>query len=217
MSDFIIDTASNTMQETTCRDPYDHLDAKEWVDKQIEYGSQESVISGRGLVPHLQEMGDNLVGCEIGVCHGFTTEYMLKNVPTITKIYAVDNYPSFVDWDGTRVTAERQQETKERCFKRLSPFIDKVTFFYEDSAKFATTLEDNSLDFVFIDGDHSYEATLNDCILYWPKVKSGGMFAGHDINLVSVDKALREFFKQLGKEKVELKVVENNAWYLIKE
>ena len=114
MSEFIIDTASNTMQETTCRDPYDHLDAKEWVDKQIEYGSQESVISGRGLVPHLQEMGDNLVGCEIGVCHGFTTEYMLKNVPTITKIYAVDNYPSFVDWDGTRVTAERQQETKER-------------------------------------------------------------------------------------------------------
>lgn len=217
MSDFIIDTASNTMQQVACRDPYDHLDAKEWVDKQIEYGSQEAVISGRGLVPHLQEMGDNLVGCEIGVCHGFSTEYFMKHVPTISKLYGVDPYPSFVDWDGTRVTAERQQETKARCFQRLMPFLDKVSLVYTTSEEFASTIEDNALDFVFIDGDHSYEATLKDCQLYWPKVKSGGMFAGHDINLQSVDKALREFFKGLGKEKVELKVVDNNAWYLIKE
>jgi hypothetical protein len=214
----IIDTTDGLVrQPTQCRDPYDHLGPVEWVDKQIEYGSQEHTISGRGLVPHLQELGDNLVGCEVGVCHGFTTEYMLKNVPTISKIYAVDSYPSFVDWDGTRVTAERQQETKQRCFQRLSPFIDKVVFSYDDSAKFSQTLEDGSLDFVFIDGDHSYEATLKDCQLYWPKVKSGGMFAGHDINLQSVDKALKEFFSSMGKQKVNLKVVENNAWFLIKE
>ena len=217
MSDFIIDTASGTMTQTTCRDPYDHLDAKEWVDKQIEYGSQESVISGRGLVPALQQLSGDLVGCEIGVCHGFTTEYLLKHVPNISKIWAVDSYPSFVDWDGTRVTAERQQETKARCFTRLTPFIDKVSFIYQNSESFAPSVEDGSLDFVFIDGDHSYEATLKDCQLYWPKVKSGGLFAGHDINLPAVDKALREFFAGLGKEKVELKVVENNAWYMFKE
>lgn len=214
MSDFIIDTASNTMQEIGCRDPYDHLGPKEWVDKQIEYGSQEAVISGRGLVPELKKMGDNLVGCEIGVCHGFTTEYMLNNVPSIKKIYAVDNYPTFVDWDGTRVTAERQQETKQRCFKRLSPFIDKVTFIYDESAKFAPSIEDDSLDFIFIDGDHSYEATLNDMIQYWPKVKKGGLFAGHDANLTSVDSALKQFFKDKNVERVN--VVENNAWYIYK-
>lgn len=216
MSDFIIDTTSGLMHDSTpqCRDPYDHLDAKEWVDKQIEYGSQESVISGRGLVPHLQELEGELVGCEIGVCHGFTTEYLLKNVPTIKKIYAVDNYPTFVDWDGTRVTAERQQETKERCFKRLSPFIDKVTFIFDDSVTFAPKLEDDSLDFVFIDGDHSYEATLKDCELYWSKVKKGGMFAGHDANLTTVDNALKEFFKDKNIEKV--RIVENNAWFIIK-
>lgn len=216
MSDFIIDTTSNVMQETGCRDPYDHLGPKEWVDKQIEYGSQESVISGRGLVPHLQEMKDGLVGVEIGVCHGFSTEYFLKNCPNIKRIYAVDPYPTFVDWDGTRVTAERQQETKERCFVRLTPFLDRTTIVYDTSSNFSLSLQDDSLDFVFIDGDHSYEATLNDCLTYWPKVKNGGMFAGHDINLPSVDKALREFFKQLGVEKVELKVVENNAWFLMK-
>ena len=131
-----------------------------------------------------------------------------------SKIYAVDNYPTFVDWDGTRVTAERQQETKERCFKRLSPFIDKVSFIYDKSEKFALTLEDDSLDFLFIDGDHSYEATLKDMQMYWPKVKSGGLFAGHDANLASVDAAIREFFKDKKVERVQ--VVENNAWYIFK-
>ena len=216
MTDFIIDTRDNLIRDAApvCRDPYDHLDAKEWVDKQIEYGSQESVISGRGLVPHLKQLEGELVGCEIGVCHGFSTEYFFKNVSNIKKIYAVDNYPTFVDWDGTRVTAERQQETKERCFKRLSPFIDKVSFIYDMSEKFALSLEDDSLDFLFIDGDHSYDATLKDMQMYWPKVKSGGLFAGHDANLSSVDAAIKEFFKDKKVERVQ--VVENNAWFIFK-
>jgi len=70
------------------------------------------------------------------------------------------------------------------------------------------------LDFVFIDGDHSYETTLKDLIDYWPLVKTGGVFAGHDINLTSVHNALKEFFKD--KPDTKINTVENNAWYLIK-
>ena len=213
--EFIINTAPSTIIKSG--DPYDHLNAIEWVDKQIEYGSQEHTISGKGLVPYLKQMGKDLIGCEIGVCHGFTTEYFLKNITSISKIYAVDSYPSFVDWDGTRVTQERQDETKFRCIKRLSQFKDRVSFFFEDSRKFAQTLKDNSLDFIFIDGDHSYEATLKDCQLYWSKIKTGGMFAGHDINLPSVRRAVSDFFLTIEKNNTELKVVENNAWFLMKE
>lgn len=213
--EIVINTESSTIRKS--RDPYDHLDAIRWVDKQIEYGSQENNISGKGLVPHLKNLGEALIGCEIGVCHGFTTEYFLKNISTISKIYAVDSYPTFVDWDGTRVTQERQEETKIRCIRRLSQFGDRVSFFFEDSTKFAQTLKDESLDFIFIDGDHSYEATLKDCQLYWPKIKTGGMFAGHDINLPSVYRAVSDFFLTIEKNNTELKVVENNAWFLMKE
>ncbi len=213
MSDtLIIDTTSNLVKEPVqCRDPYDHLGPEEWVQKQIEYGRIESNISGRGLLPFIQELSGDLVGCEIGVCHGFTSEYFLKNTPTIKKLYVVDNYPSFIDWDGTRITVERQEVTKRLCKSRLEKFGDKVTFAYEHSANFAQTLEDDSLDFVFVDGDHSYEATLADIQSYWPKVKKGGLFAGHDINLTSVDAAVKEFFKE-----TPVKIVENNAWFLIK-
>jgi predicted O-methyltransferase YrrM len=207
---------TETGHTNNCRDPYDHLGPVEWVDKQIEYGSQELVISGRGLIPFLRQMGNNLVGCEIGVCHGFTTEYMVKSLSNICKIYAVDHYPSFVDWDGTRVTAERQEETKQRCERRLAPYRDKISLHYEDSATFSTTIEDDSLDFVFIDGDHSYEAVLRDCRLYWPKVKNGGLFAGHDINLQSVRQALGQFFSESRIDDRKLKIVENNAWFIMK-
>jgi predicted O-methyltransferase YrrM len=210
--EFIIDTTQNIVRQSQqCRDPYDHLEANEWVDKQIEYGQIESNISGRGLLPFIQELTGEIVGCEIGVCHGFTTEYFLKNTPTIKKVYVVDNYPAFVDWDGTRITAERQEVTKRLCKSKLEKFGDKVVFAYESSVTFAQTLEDDSLDYVFVDGDHSYEATLADIQNYWPKVKKGGIFAGHDINLTSVDNAVKEFFKE-----TPVKVVENNAWFLIK-
>lgn len=40
--------------------------------------------------------------------------------------------------------------------------------------------EDNSLDFVFLDADHSYSAIRNDILNWFPKVKVGGILAGHD-------------------------------------
>ena len=161
MSDFIIDTSQNLIKQTgpVCRDPYDHLGPEDWVQKQIDYGQKEEHISGRGLVPYLQELEGELVGCEIGVCHGFTTEYFLKNVPTIKKIYGVDHYPSFVDWDGTRLTEERQEESKRRCAERLSSF-PQVELIYDTSTNFVSNLEDESLDFLFIDGVLQSESSL---------------------------------------------------------
>lgn len=213
MTDFVIDTTQNMIREPgpVCRDPYDHLGPVEWVDKQIEYGEKLENISGKGLVEHIQKLSGELIGCEIGVCHGFTTELLLKQIPNIKKIYAVDSYPSFVDWDGTRITEERQSETKRRCSNRLSVFGDKVTFIYDTSTNFSKQILDDELDFIFIDGDHSYEATLADITNYWPKIKKGGIFAGHDINLNTVDAAVKEFFKD-----TPVTVIENNGWFLIK-
>lgn len=213
MNEIIIDTNQN-ISTSKCRDPYDHLGPIEWVDKQIEYGSIERNISGRGLLSEMLKLSGELVCCEIGVCHGFTAEYLLKNVPSIKTYYAVDHYPTFVDWDGTRVTQERQDEIKKRCSERLSPFSNKINLIYSDSTSFSKMLSDDILDFVFIDGDHSYETTLNDIITYWPKVKTGGIFAGHDINLISVSKAVEEFFRN--KPNTKIINVENNAWYIIK-
>lgn len=63
-----------------------------------------------------------------------------------------------------------------------------------------------SLDFVFIDADHTYEAVAADLAAWWPKVRIGGTLAGHDYvshtlkNGVSfgVIQAVTEFAERIG-------------------
>lgn len=50
----------------------------------------------------------------------------------------------------------------------------------EDSGGAAGLYKDNTLDFVFIDADHSYEGVRRDVDAWLPKVKVGGVIAGHD-------------------------------------
>lgn len=56
----------------------------------------------------------------------------------------------------------------------------------------AELVPDNSLDFVFIDADHSYEATMADIMAWTPKVRKGGLISGHDANWPTVNKAVME-------------------------
>jgi hypothetical protein len=41
-------------------------------------------------------------------------------------------------------------------------------------------VDNNSIDFVYIDGDHRYVSVWNDLTLWYPKVRPGGILAGHD-------------------------------------
>ena len=48
------------------------------------------------------------------------------------------------------------------------------------SMEAAQQVEDGSLDFVFIDGDHRFDAVMMDISLWAPKVRKGGIVSGHD-------------------------------------
>ena len=61
--------------------------------------------------------------------------------------------------------------------------------------------EDNSLDFIYIDGDHSYEGAKKDIQLWFPKVKKGGLMAGHDYLRSLKDWFLDPHFHPNGKDK----------------
>lgn len=201
----------NSKISLNSNDPYDHLPPKEWVEKQIEWG--EKNISGIGLLSILNSLGENLVGCEIGVCLGTTTEFFAKNLNNLKTLYAVDNYPSFTDWNGVLISQERQNEMKKYASNRLSSYNDKVKLVYKTSLEFSLELKKEQLDFIFIDGDHSEAGAYNDFVTYYPLIKSGGVFAGHDLNIPTVNSALKRFF---GGDLSKIIQVENTAWYVIK-
>lgn len=67
----------------------------------------------------------------------------------------------------------------------------------EDSALAARHVEDQSVDMVFIDADHTYDAVVRDINAWLPKVRPGGILAGHDywVRDPGVVKAVNEAFR----------------------
>ena len=75
------------------------------------------------------------------------------------------------------------------------PVSHIITAIKKDSSSAAQDYQDNSLDFVFIDADHSYEGVKKDILAWRPKVKKGGVLAGHDYGwVVEIRKAVDDVF-----------------------
>lgn len=219
---FVIDTATNTVKAPVgatavlpgSTDPFNHLPPAEWVQKQIDWGVDH--ISGSGLIDPLKSIVP-VIGAEIGTCLGVTAELFLKELPSIQKLFCVDHYPSFIDWNGTIMSEERQACMKEHATQRLAAYGDRVAFRYQTSEEFHKWFQVQSayqyLDFIFIDGDHSFDGVLRDFTMFWDHIRPGGIFAGHDWNISSVQQAIRQFFPDITK----VQQVANEGWFIIKE
>ena len=59
----------------------------------------------------------------------------------------------------------------------------RVTLVRDKSQQALSCLENESIDVVYLDADHSYEATLGDLHMAWSKLKPGGILAGHDYEI----------------------------------
>jgi predicted O-methyltransferase YrrM len=184
------------------------IEIDRWIDDNIRYNQTNH--AGAGLVPIFNELGSELTGAELGVCMAASTEYFAINIKNLKKLYAVDNYPSYTDWNGTEMTAYIQNRFKEHAANRIAPY-PMVEVVYESSDEFAS--HSPQLDFVFIDGDHSYDGVMRDIKNYYPLVRSGGIVSGHDFKLRDVGQALSDFFR----DKEEVIPAENNCWYVRKK
>lgn len=70
-------------------------------------------------------------------------------------------------------------------------------------------ISNNSIDLLFIDGDHRYKFVEMDINNYWPKLKPGGVLLGHDYKRMDgVREAVNERF---GKEKISL-LTNSDIW-----
>jgi SAM-dependent methyltransferase len=74
--------------------------------------------------------------------------------------------------------------------------LDWVYPLITTSVRAARTFVDGSLDFVFLDGNHTYESVTEDLSVWWPKIKPGGFLGGHDYDShwPDVVRAVDDFF-----------------------
>ena len=129
--------------------------------------------------PFLTELIQNFVqdgiGVEIGVNEGQLSYHLLKNT-AIRHLYLIDPWITWKGWSSQGVLDKRY----DFCNVELRKiFPNRVTTIRKPSQEADTDIP-NNLDFVFIDGNHGYEYVKKDLELWVPKVKSGGLVAGHD-------------------------------------
>ncbi|MCE5247963.1 class I SAM-dependent methyltransferase [bacterium] len=91
-----------------------------------------------------------------------------------------------------RTVAERGG-VKEAAEYFLRPVAGEVHIRVGSSLAMSATYADSSLDFVFLDDDHSGPHVAAELRAWWPKVKVGGTLAGHDINFPEVEQAVMGF------------------------
>ncbi len=131
-------------------------------------------------------------GAELGLSSGRTFLHLLKHVPNLTLIgvdlwAAQPGNPGPEDYVGWP-----HEENESRVREGAKEFGERAIIYKMRTDDAAALVPDGSLDFIFIDADHSAQAVRRDIKLWSPKVRKGGWICGHDIDWSSVHEVVEE-------------------------
>jgi predicted O-methyltransferase YrrM len=127
------------------------------------------------LAAHFNKLGFK-VGAEVGVYQGYYSQVLCQEIPGL-KLYCIDpwmNYRNYMWKRHSNVIGQAYEIAKAN----LAPY--DCTLIRALSVDAAKDFKDNSLDFVFIDGNHDYPYVKADLEAWTPKVRKGGIVSGHD-------------------------------------
>jgi len=124
----------------------------------------------------------NPIVAEIGCAEMLFSRDILDNWKA-SKLYLVDNWGKI---EGQAGDGNSENEWHNKNFhdglKRIEPFKERAVILRGISWEQAVNVPDESLDCVYIDCCHAYECVKKDLAAWIPKVKKGGLIAGHDIS-----------------------------------
>jgi hypothetical protein len=136
-------------------------------------------ITRWGMIKLFRKFGYT-TGAEIGVASGRFSGQLYTWIPKL-KLYGIDPYVVYDGYSegGVFKYSKSIENQYELAKLRMAPY-DGYTPMKEFSMDAVKKFEDNSLDFVFIDGNHAYEYVTDDITKWAKKVRPGGIIAGHD-------------------------------------
>lgn len=191
----------------------------------------ELLMEHRNQLPRmLNDLGLDGIGVEVGVCEGVFSDVILKTWKG-KKLYLIDSWryiPGVIDFLNTDNNG--QLDAMAKTFMKVYDYGSKAVLIRESSVDASELFADESLDFCYIDASHDYKNVMDDLNAWYPKVKSGGIIAGHDYIdgiiqylkgyvFFEVKKAVDYFFKDKNvtifstKEDFAETII---SWYLIK-
>ena len=144
------------------------------------------------------ELPDGAIIAEVGVNAGRSAVYLAERLLALGKrrvhFYAIDWWPG----EGFR----RELLATYRAGLASDEAIDLLRVVRCDGVRAASLFLHESLDFVFIDSDHSEPGMVEHLRVWTPKVKPGGILAGHDYSEVDWPGVVRAVDAHFGRERI---------------
>lgn len=153
--------------------------------KQIDSKIIEKIKQTRGFFLTEGLIQPNTVGAEVGVAEGNVSWYLMK-YGNVAKIHLID------PWTVTtkeQITGDYFARFEDQIVEKYNTVLDRfkseidkgsIIIHKTTGVEAAKQIPDESLDWVFIDDDHTYEATYENFMAFIPKVKPGGLIFGDD-------------------------------------
>jgi predicted O-methyltransferase YrrM len=112
-------------------------------------------------------------------------------------------------WTGQ---AYWQKDEGLNCFKNFG--LQKyIQLFVETTAQFAKHSQNNKYDYIYLDGNHSYQGVKFDFQSFWPKLNQGGLLLFHDVcvqgKLPEGEYGVGQLFKEIINKKQQAHLIIN--------
>lgn len=145
----------------------------------------------------VQNCPNHSIFVEIGVWMGKSTAFMVEMIRASKKPIKFSAFDTFkgsvtepehlkiVEANGGSIFEAARANLRDACGEGADACL-----FESDSVAAAERYADHSVDFCFIDGDHTEAGARRDIEAWLPKMKPGGLLAGHDIDAPTVRAAV---------------------------
>lgn len=174
------------------------------------------------LPKFLNEHGLLRAGAEIGVGDGSFALHIRTHWKGKT-LHLIDRWRHTEGYEDVHNLSDDEFADEFLHVARTFSFIQSVAIYRMESVEAAFLFADESLDWVYIDADHSYNSVKRDLEAWYPKVRHGGLFAGHDYfdgtiaeGVFAVKRAVDEFAYQRVPHVLTTNEVWPKTWYWIK-
>jgi cephalosporin hydroxylase len=177
----------------------------------IQWGIQQEPEELKGFMEFLDTEIHPRNFIEIGVLEGATFYCWCQLTPKEGIKIGIDK-PDY-SWNGSHNLTIHDIDNRK---KRVQAMSNNVHYLIGDStdpkikSDVQNILNDNMIDFLFIDGDHTYEGVLADYNNYAKYVRPGGCIAFHDICNSPGQEGVHKFWKEVKGNKIH--IISNGKW-----
>jgi len=155
----------------------------------------------------VEQLEDESLIVEIGSFKGKSSAFMaveIANSGKKIKFDCIDPMKLLSHYATSAKNNPQEWEgySADEFHRRLEPVKDFYNLHQMTSDEAVKLYENNSIDFLMIDGDHSYDAVKKDIINWLPKMRPGGLIVGDDAFVPDIVRAAQDATKEFNLESV---------------